>query len=98
MKRVRLSRLQQGYLYEIPLVLLALLLALALILPRLSVFGRKVLLGVTIAPILYCLFYVIVHPGRTAARLQQRHAYGRLALFFTCAMTAVVSVAVFILR
>lgn len=93
-----MSRFQRGYLYEIPVVLLALFLALALSLPRLSVFGRKILLSVAIVPILYCLFYVIVHPGRTAARLRPGHAYGRLALFFTCAMAAIASVAVFILR
>ena len=93
-----MSRFQRGYLYEIPVVLLALLLALTLILPRLSVFGRKIMLGVTIVPVLYCLFYIIVHPGRTAVRIQQGHAYGRLALFFTCAMAAIVLVAVFIFR
>jgi hypothetical protein len=80
------------------MVLLALFLALALILPRLSVFGQKVLLGVTIVPILYCLFYVIVRPGWTAARIQRGHASGRLALFLACAMAAIVLVAWFIHR
>jgi hypothetical protein len=93
-----LSRFQRGYLYEIPLVLLALFLALALILPRLSVFGQKVLLGVTLVPILYCLFYLIVRPGRTATSRQGGHAYGRIAFFLACAIAAVVFVAVFILR
>jgi hypothetical protein len=97
-KWVRLSRFQRGYLYEIPVVLLALFLALALILPGLSVFGRKVLLGVTIFPILYCLFYVIVRPGRTAARNQGGHAYGRLAFFLACAIAAIVLVALFVHR
>jgi hypothetical protein len=97
-KWVPLSRFQRGYLYEIPTVLLVLLLALALILPGLSVFGQKVLLGVSIVPILYCLFYVIVRPGRTAARIQRGYAYGRLAFFLACAIAATVLIAFFIHR
>jgi hypothetical protein len=80
------------------MVLLALVLALALILPRLSVFGRKMLLGVAIVPIVYCLFYIIVRPGWTVARIQRSHPYGRWALFLACSMTAMALAAGFILR
>jgi hypothetical protein len=98
---MRLSRFQRGYLYEIPLLLLVFVLALALILPRLSVFGQKVLIGVSIVPILYCLFYLIVRHGWIASRIQRNRRHVRLAIFLACAIAAVATIAlmaVFILR
>jgi hypothetical protein len=92
------SRYQLGYLYEIPLAVFALLLALALTVPHLPVFWRKIVLGVAIVPILFCLFCVIVRPGRTVGAAPQGQAYGRLALFLACAVAASVMVAGFVLR
>jgi hypothetical protein len=93
MKQNVSSRYQRGYLYEVPVILLALILALALILPHLSVLGQKVLLGVATIPILCCLFYLIVRPGRTAAAPQRGHIYGRVILFLAFAVAASVIVA-----
>jgi hypothetical protein len=93
MKQDVSSRYQRGYLYEVPVILLALILALALTLPHLSVLGRKVLLGVATIPILYCLFYLVVRPGWTAAAPQRGLMYGRVFLFLACAVAAGVMVA-----
>jgi hypothetical protein len=93
MKRDGLSRYQRGYLYEVPVILFVLLLALALILPHLSVLEQKVLLGVTTIPILGCLFYLIVRPGQTAAAPRRGHIYGRIILFLACAVAASAMVA-----
>jgi hypothetical protein len=93
-----LRRTQRGYLFEIPLILTAVFLALALILPRLPGLGRKILLAVATVPTLVCLFYLIVLPGWTPGTpLRGRPTY-RLALFLACAAATVAAVAVFILR
>jgi len=54
---------QRGYLVEIPLMLIILVLALSLLAPRLPLIGQKVLIGVAVVPIVFCLFYMIVVPG-----------------------------------
>jgi hypothetical protein len=96
-KRPVVTRYQRGYLYEIPAILLALLVALALILPRLPIVWQKIALGVATVPILYCLFYLIVRPARTTAG-QTGRGYARLALFLACAVAIVATAVAFILR
>ena len=94
-----MRRIQRGYLFEIPLILAVLFLALALILPRLPGLGRKILLAVATVPTLVCLFYLIVLPGwAPGTPLRGRPAAYRLALFLACAAATVAAVAVFILR
>jgi hypothetical protein len=95
MNRILSGRCQRGYLYEIPMILLAVSLALALALPRLSVVGRKMALGVAAGPLLYGLFYLIVRPGWTVG-VQRGPVYGRLALFLACAISVIVLVAGYI--
>jgi hypothetical protein len=96
--RVPSRRSQRGYLFEIPLILLTLFLALAFILPRLPVIGQKVLLAVATVPTLFCLFYLIVAPGWTPGAVLRGSACCRLALFLGCAAVTVAAVAAFIFR
>jgi hypothetical protein len=91
-------RSQRGYLLEIPLLLLALVAALAFLLPRLSVPGQKVLLAFATVPTLFCFYYGVVAPGWTAgAGLRGGRAW-RLGVFLGCAAVTVAAVAAFILR
>jgi len=97
MNRVRLRRFQRGYLFEIPLIMLAVFVALALVLPHLSVAGRKGLLTVATVPTLGCLFYLIVAPGWARGAQPRGRAAIRLALFLACAAAIVAAVAVYVL-
>jgi hypothetical protein len=97
-KPVPLGRYQRGYLFEIPVILIALFVGLALILPHLSVVGQKVLVGVASVPILCCLYYLVVRPIGTPTAVRRSYAYVRLAIFLICAAVAIVLVAAFILR
>jgi hypothetical protein len=98
LKQVASRRSQRGYLFEIPLVLLVLLLALALILPRVPVIVQKLLLAVATVPTLFCFYYLIVAPGWTATAVPRTRAVWRLALFLTCAAAVIGAVAAFIVR
>jgi hypothetical protein len=91
-------RSQRGYLLEIPLILLALVLALVLIMPRLPVMGQKVLLGVGTVPTLMGLYYLIVLPGWTPGTVLRGRAAWRMALFLGCAAAIVAAVCAFMLR
>ena len=97
MNRIPSRRSQLGYLYGIPLILLALFLALALVLPRLPAIGQKLLLVVATVPTLYCFFYLIVVPGWTPGAVL-RSRVRRLAWFLGCTAVTVAAVAAFILR
>jgi hypothetical protein len=55
--------LQYGYLLEIPLLLVAVGLLVAILFPKLPPMGQKVLVSVAALPVLYSLYYVIVTPG-----------------------------------
>ncbi|HEX4325819.1 MAG TPA: hypothetical protein VH105_03325 [Burkholderiales bacterium] len=58
-------RLQRGYMLEIPILLMVVVLVVALVLPHLPPLGRKIFLGVAAVPVLFFLFYMIVIPGWT---------------------------------
>ena len=58
-------RIQRGYLLEIPLLLAVVGIGVSILLPYLSPLGRKILLGMAVTPILFCLYYMIVIPGWT---------------------------------
>ncbi len=98
LKRVASRRSQRGYLFEIPLVLLVLFLALALILPRVSVLVQKLLLAVATVPTLFCFYYLIVAPGWTPAAVPRARAVWRLVLFLACAAATMAAVTAFIVR
>ena len=54
---------QGGYLFEIPLLLVLVLIVVAILVPHLSVIGRKILISIAAVPVLFALFYMIVIPG-----------------------------------
>lgn len=56
-------RREHGYLLEVPLILAATVIVVAIVLPMLPPFGQKILLGLAALPVLFALFYMIVIPG-----------------------------------
>jgi hypothetical protein len=63
MTLLRPHRRQCGYLLEIPILLVLTALGVAFLLPQMSPVGRKILLGIAVLPVVFCLFYMIVTPG-----------------------------------
>ena len=94
-KRSLLQR-QQGYLMEIPILLAAVALGVALLFPALSPIGRKVLMAVAAFPVLFCLYYMIVIPGWQPhpSRLSQTT---RMVLFIGAAIAIVAGVVMYVL-
>lgn len=73
MRNPQKRRLQRGYILEIPILLVAVVLGLSFLLPHLSPVARKVLAGIAVFPVLFCLYYMIVTPGwqpDTSSRLK----------------------------
>jgi hypothetical protein len=91
-------RSQRGYLLEIPVILFVLVIALSLLVPRLSLIGQKIAIGIAAIPIVFCLFYVIVAPGWVPGTHRRGLGVWRVALFLGCAAAIVTGVAAFILR
>ena len=58
-------RHQRGYLMEIPVLLVIIVIVLTVLLPELSRTGQKILVGIVAIPILFALFYMTVIPGWT---------------------------------
>ncbi len=56
---------QRGYLLEIPLLFVAIVVILSIVLPMLPPLGKKILVALAAVPILFALFYMIVIPGWT---------------------------------
>lgn len=65
MKYYPSRHLQRGYLFEIPILFLAVVVVLSIILPKLPSLGQKIVIGIGVIPILFALFYMIVIPGWT---------------------------------
>jgi hypothetical protein len=93
-----LRRRQRGYLYEIPAILLVLLLVLALTLPGLSAAGRRMVLGLTTVPILYCCVYVGTRPGWTSSGADAGRRRRRFGWFLAGAAAILALVAALVLR
>ena len=89
---------QRGYLLEIPVMLFILVLALAILAPRLPLIGQKVLIGVAVVPIVFCLFYMIVAPGWVAGKSGRVRRAWRMALFLGVAGAIVAGAGGFIFR
>ena len=89
-------RRQRGYLMEIPILLAAVALGVALLFPALSPIGRKILLVAAVFPVLFCLYYMIVIPGWRPhpSRLSQTT---RMVLFIGAAIAIVAGVVMFVL-
>ncbi|GFO56373.1 hypothetical protein GMSM_33800 [Geomonas sp. Red276] len=62
-KPVQRNQSQAGYLMEVPILLCLVAVSLALIIPHLSTFGRKIAVSIAAFPVLFCLYYMIVIPG-----------------------------------
>jgi len=58
-------RHQRGYLMEIPILFVIIVIVLSVLLPELSRTGQKIAVGIAAIPILFALFYMIVIPGWT---------------------------------
>jgi hypothetical protein len=65
MNRLSSRQRQRGYLLEIPLLFIALVVILSIVLPILPPWGQKVAIVLAAVPILFALFYMIVIPGWT---------------------------------
>jgi len=91
-------RFQRGYLLEIPIILFVLVIALSLLMPRLSLVGQKIVIATAVIPIVFCLFYMIVAPGWVPGTHRRGLSVWRLALFLGCAAAIVIGVGAFILR
>lgn len=88
-------RRSAGYLLEVPLLLMAIGLVLALLLPNLPPLGQKVLLGLAALPLLLGLYYMIVTPGWTPGGSGLRPPWG-LAWFSLVALLIVALVVAFL--
>jgi hypothetical protein len=91
-------QLQRGYLLEIPLILFVVMIALALVMPRLSLIGQKIAIVIAAIPILFCLLYMIVVPGWTPGTHRRGSRVWRITLFLGCAAAIITVVGTFILR
>lgn len=58
-------RRQRGYMMEVPLILMAVGIVVAILLPMLPPVGQKILLVLALVPVLFALYYMIVIPGWT---------------------------------
>lgn len=65
MNKLSSRQSQRGYLFEIPILLVVVILIVSAIFPKLPPWGQKTLIGVAAVPILFALFYMIVIPGWT---------------------------------
>lgn len=54
---------QRGYLLEIPILLVMVIVVASIILPKLPPLGQKILIALAAIPILFFLYYMIVIPG-----------------------------------
>jgi hypothetical protein len=63
MKNPSFRQSQRGYLLEIPILFMAVVVVLSILLPKLPPMGQKILLGIAAIPILFFLYYMIVVPG-----------------------------------
>jgi hypothetical protein len=91
-------QLQRGYLLEIPIMLFIVMVVLAVLMPRLSLTGQKVLLVIAAAAILFCLFCMVVMPGWVPGSSGRGGLVWRIALFLGCAAAIVAGVGTFVLR
>lgn len=59
------SRSQRGYLLEIPILFVVVVLVLSVVVPHLPPLGQKIVIALGAGLILFFLFYMIVIPGWT---------------------------------
>jgi hypothetical protein len=77
---------QGGYLLEIPLLLFIILIVVVVLIPYLSIGGRKILISIAAVPVLFALYYMIVIPGWTPYRRNRLGPTGRKVVFLLTAI------------
>ena len=65
MNKLSSRQFQRGYLLEIPILLVVVIIIVSTIFPKLPPLGQKILIAIAAVPILFALFYMIVIPGWT---------------------------------
>jgi hypothetical protein len=63
MKYCPSRQFQRGYLLEIPILFVLVIVILSVLLPNLPPWGQKITIAIAAIPILFFLFYMIVVPG-----------------------------------
>ena len=58
-------QLQRGYLLEIPILFMVVVIVMSIVIPKLPPLGQKIAFVIAAIPILFFLFYMIVIPGWT---------------------------------
>jgi hypothetical protein len=79
-------------------MLLILVVGLSILVPRLPLVGQKVMIGVAVLPIVFCLFYMIVAPGWVPGRSGRARRAWRVVVFLGLAAAIVAGAGGFILR
>ncbi|MFA7399255.1 MAG: hypothetical protein WCZ98_02125 [Sideroxydans sp.] len=89
-------QLQRGYLLEIPILFVVVLVVLSILLPELPPLGQKILIGIAALPILFALFYMIVIPGWTPEHSGRLKWPWNWLVFLLVAIPIVIVVGLFI--
>jgi len=97
-KAVSLRRRQQGYLFEIPLLLVVVGVVLAILLPNLSALGQRILSVIAVPIVLFCLYYMIVVPGWTPDDTGRLKPPWSLLLFLLIAVPIIAALVMFLLQ
>ena len=80
------------------MMLLMLLIVLSLVVPRLPSAGRKIVIAISVIPVVFCLFYMIAAPGWVPGNGGRGLGVWRIVLFLGSVTAIVAGVGIFILR
>lgn len=83
---------QRGYLMEVPLILMAVGVAVAILFQILPPIGQKILLVLALVPVLLALYYMIVIPGWTPNAAGRLRAPWNLLVFVLVAIVLLAGV------
>lgn len=89
-------RSQNGYLIEIPILLVLVVIVSSILMPNLPPLGQQVLLGIAALPVLFGLYYMIVIPGWTPDRSRGLKPPWSVFVFLLVALPVVAGVVMFI--
>lgn len=90
-------RRQSGYLLEVPILLVLVVLGATFLFPQMSPVGRKILVAIAALPILFCLHYMIVTPGWQPDTRGRLRPPWNLMAFLLVAAVIVAGVVMFVL-
>lgn len=94
---MHLQRRQSGYLLEVPLILSVIGIALALLLPNVSVLVGKILLCFAAPVVIACLYYMIVIPGWQPGPPSRLNRTGKLIVFGLVSILIVVGTGTYVI-